>query len=74
MVHTLQAQSEARRSHREQLDTVAALEAELRASVRGEVRVSLTNTAPSSGLPRAVAGPAEGSEDQFVYVQNRALF
>jgi hypothetical protein len=44
-----------------------------RAQVDGVVTVGLTNTAPASGLPRAVAGPAEGSEDLFVAGQNRAL-
>ncbi len=44
-----------------------------RAQVDGVVAVGLTNTAPASGLPRAVAGPAEGSEALFVAGQNRAL-
>jgi UDP-N-acetylmuramyl pentapeptide phosphotransferase/UDP-N-acetylglucosamine-1-phosphate transferase len=44
-----------------------------RARVSGEVAVGLTNTAPASGLPRAVSGPAEGAEDRFVVRQNRCL-
>jgi hypothetical protein len=44
-----------------------------RAQVDGVITVGLANTAPAGGLPRAVAGPAEGSEDLFVTGQNRAL-
>ncbi len=42
------------------------------ADVDGVVTVGLTNTAPTEGLPRAVSGPAEGHEDQFVAGQNRS--
>jgi hypothetical protein len=42
------------------------------ASVRGRVDVDLENTAPDTGLPRSVIGPAEGLEDRFVAGQNFA--
>lgn len=40
------------------------------AEVTGQVDVALENSAPDSGLPVAVIGPAEGLEDRFVAGEN----
>jgi hypothetical protein len=43
------------------------------ARVRGTIDVVLANTAPATGLPRSVIGPAEGLESRFRAGENYSL-